>query len=312
MRRGHRICICQWRELVIRRLRSRFLGVGFPNDFESTCRNSELRGISPDIRPSGPIGRPASWGRMASGVENPRGDGESLLDLDCNGDSPNSERINVSLRSYPAPNSFVSVYNDDRPVPANDSDGENSQAALRIDEYEEEENPNEGIVPPCTSEVPSTRLSNFRFGPPVGEYPIPNAATSDPSPCRTNAEECTNDFHFGCLNGWAKDKFTLLFPDIKLVALLSGLDDIARSPYKTSGLGWGRICFVRGISVWLVPGMPGWGEPLLDFLICTSKALGVKSSTLEIRFAALRFTHLVNGNVDFSTQAHRSKALIKV
>ena len=58
MRRGQRIGICQWRELVIRRLRSRFLGGGSPTDFESAFHNSDLRGLNPDIAPSGPVGHP--------------------------------------------------------------------------------------------------------------------------------------------------------------------------------------------------------------------------------------------------------------
>ena len=109
-------------------------------------------------------------------MENPREDGESLLDWDGNDDSSNIARINVSLCSYPTPTSFVSVYNDERPVPTNDGDDETSHAALEIDEFAQEWNPNEAIVPPCDSAVPSTRLSNFRCGVPVDEYPIPNAA----------------------------------------------------------------------------------------------------------------------------------------
>lgn len=94
-------------------------------------------------------------------------DGESLIDWGGNDDSPNSDRVNVSMRSSPAPTSFVSVYNDDRPVPVDDGDDEGSLEALEIDDYVEEENPNEAIVPPIASEVPATRLSNFRCGGPV-------------------------------------------------------------------------------------------------------------------------------------------------
>ena len=247
---------------------------------------------------------------MASDVENPMEDGESLIDWGGNDDSPNSERINVSLCSYHTPNSFVAVYNDDRPVPANDGDDETSQAVLEIDEYVDEENPNEAIAPPCASEVPSARLSNFRCGCPVGEYPIPNAAASDPSPCWTNAEEFTYDFRCGGLDVLAGDKFTLPFSDIMLESVLSGLADSTRAPYKTAWLGLGRFCFVRGISVLLFPGTPGRGEPLLGFLIWTCKVLGMKYSTSKSIFAAVRFTHLINGDVDFSTHAHRTKALI--
>ena len=74
MRREHRIGICQWRELVIRRMRTRFLGGGFPHDFEYILRNSALRGLRPDIIPSGPVGRPESWGRMANNPLGQSGD----------------------------------------------------------------------------------------------------------------------------------------------------------------------------------------------------------------------------------------------
>ena len=80
---------------------------------------------------------------------------------------------------------------------------------------------------------------------------------------------------------------------------------------KVHGLGWGRFCFVRGISIWFAPGTPGWDEPLRDCLIWTSKVLGRKSSTLKGRFAAIRFVRLVSGDVDFTVEAHRGNATIK-
>lgn len=70
------------------------------------------------------------------------------------------------------------------------------------------------------------------------------------------------------------------------------------------------FCFVRRISVRLTPGEPGWGEPLLDFLIWGIEVLGRQESTSEVRFASIRLMHLANGNVDFSSQAHRAKAMI--
>ena len=94
-------------------------------------------------------------------------------------------------------------------------------------------------------------------------------------------------------------------------SLIAGLADSARSPYKTARLGWGRFCVVRGISVWLVPGTPGLGEPLLDCIIWQSKGMGRKSPTSKRRLGAVRFAQLINGNVAFRTQAHRGKALIK-
>ena len=102
-----------------------------------------------------------------------------------------------------------------------------------------------------------------------------------------------------------------VFTKLKLEALLSGLADSTRASYQNSWLSWERFCFVRGISIWLIPGEPGWGEPLLDFLIWTIKVISRRSSTLKTRFSAIRFMHLVNGNVDFPIQSHRAKAMMK-
>ena len=98
---------------------------------------------------------------------------------------------------------------------------------------------------------------------------------------------------------------------MKLEALFSGLADSERVSYQSSWMAWGRFCFVRGSPIWLAPGEPGWGEPLLDFLIWPSKVLGRRSSTLKTRFSAIRFMRLINGNVDFPLQAHRAKAMMK-
>ena len=103
----------------------------------------------------------------------------------------------------------------------------------------------------------------------------------------------------------------MLSPHSELEALFSGLGDSAWASYRNSWLPWGKFCFVRGISIWLTPGEHGWDEPLLDFLIWTRKVMGRKSSTLMTRFAAIRFAHITNGNLDFTSQAHRVKAIIK-
>ena len=58
-------------------------------------------------------------------------------------------------------------------------------------------------------------------------------------------------------------------------------------------------------------GGPGWGEPLLDFLIWPTIEIGKKSSALKGRCAAIRFMHLANGDVDFSLQSHRAKDTIR-
>ena len=38
-----------------------------------------------------------------------------------------------------------------------------------------------------------------------------------------------------------KRKFAILFKDVKLEALLSGMDDSARATYKMAWSGWGRF-----------------------------------------------------------------------
>ena len=81
-------------------------------------------------------------------------------------------------------------------------------------------------------------------------------------------------FKCGGLDDDIKNKSQCVFPKLKLDALFSGLADSARVSYQNSWLAWGRFCFVRGISIWLAPGGPGRDEPLLEFLIWTSKVLG--------------------------------------
>ena len=120
-------------------------------------------------------------------------DGESLLNWDGDEDSLNSDLISVSLHSSPTPASFVSVYNDKQPSPENGGDEEDNQESLEINEYSDEENPNEAIVPPNADDVPSERMSNFRCGGPSYEYPAPNAIHRDPSEFRTELVEYSRD-----------------------------------------------------------------------------------------------------------------------
>ena len=146
-------------------------------------------------------------------------------------------------------------------------------------------------------------------------YPFPGHCPFDHEEGRPAEDgetgEQPNTFRRGGLNDDLKTKLQRAFAKVKLEALLSGLADSARVSYQSSRMAWGRFCFVRGIPICLTPGEPGWDEPLLDFLIWTIKVTGRRSSTLKTRFAAIRFTHLVNGNLDFPLQAHRAKAVMK-
>ena len=108
-----------------------------------------------------------------------------------------------------------------------------------------------------------------------------------------------------------KAKFDPLFSEVNLRALCSGVDDSSMASYKAAWAGRGRCCFVRGISVWLTPGDPGWDEPLLHFPIWASKVLGRKSPKLKGRFAAIRHMRPINGGVDFSLQSHRAREMVK-
>ena len=58
--------------------------------------------------------------------------------------------------------------------PVSDSDNE----PLDSPDFEHD-NQNEAIVPPDPADVPATRLSQFRCGGPMAEYPAPNGAGFD-------------------------------------------------------------------------------------------------------------------------------------
>ena len=75
LRSEHRVGLCQWGELIIRRLRNRFSGGGFPRDFEDVFRRSEQRFANPDIFPTAMLGRPADWENVTSGAGNPMENG---------------------------------------------------------------------------------------------------------------------------------------------------------------------------------------------------------------------------------------------
>ena len=107
------------------------------------------------------------------------------------------------------------------------------------------------------------------------------------------------------------DKFALLFHEVKVDSLLSGLSESTRTSYKAARIGCGRFCFVRRISVCLATGEQGRGDQLLDSSIWTTRVLGKKASALKGHPAAIRFTHLANGDLDFSLQSHRANAMIK-
>ena len=127
----------------------------------------------------------------------------------------------------------------------------------------------------------------------------------------TDAKKPQEESRCGGLDEDMTRKFDLAFSQSKLEAIFSGLAASTRVSYQSSRLYCGRFCFVRGSPIWLRPGEPGWGEPLLGFLIWTIKVFGRSSSTLKTRFAAIRLTHLVNGNVDFPLQAQRANDMMK-
>ena len=120
-----------------------------------------------------------------------------------------------------------------------------------------------------------------------------------------------DNFRCGGVNETLENQFQLVFTHAKLEELFRiGGFRASKLPKLMDGTG-GGFFFVRGISIWLAPRVPGWDEPVLDFSRWASKILGLRSSTLKTRFAAIRLMHLISGNVDFSIQAHRAKAMTK-
>ena len=273
--REHRMGLCLWREQVIRRIRRDFCP--FPTDFEAPFRDSHEAELGPDILILGRTGFNTSWNLMGTGVQHPTFDGvnnlnwEACPSLDDNDDA--LADILAGTEGIPC----LTTQSDEIP---------STQGASR------ETVADDVVVVADEGPVNVPNDMDFRCG---GLTDLFESSTS----------------RFGGLNGVMKGRFHTVFDKAKLESLLSGLADSARISYQSSWLAWELFCFVRSISTWLVPGEPGWGEPLLDFLIWTSKVLGKRSSTLKTRFSAIRFMHLVNGNVDFPLQAHRAKAMMK-
>ena len=246
------------------------------------------------------------------------GDGVYNLDFGGEHDSDRNGSICVALRTSVTPAQSCDQENSEaNRISPNNEDGD-LLPTLEIDEYVESEpqiepnasfapdrdSPDEAITPPGPSAAPETRLSDFRCGGSPIEYPAPNGLAPDgsyttvlgafakyPSSCGGSDDVMKTKFEIGCVIARAISILTH-----RLQELMDGL---------------GRFCSVRGISAWLTPGAPGWGEPSLDYLIWTSKVRGRKAPTLKGRFAAIRCVRLVSGNLDFAVHAHRAKALIK-
>ena len=240
--RDRRVGLCQWREIIYRRLRNRFPGGGFPRDFELGFRESALRLTNPVVLPTGILGRPiilSNWETVTSGVNNPREDGADNLDVDGDYDAEHNGSICISLRTSGTPaNARDRETSEIFHIPTSE-DGDDFLPTLEIDEdvgldpqvepnvapVLERDNHNEAIIPPLSSEVLSARLSDFRCGGGPVEYPAPNGmgnvyATSEYADTLTMFPS-----HCGGLGDIMKKSFGVLFSDTKLEALFSGLSD---------------------------------------------------------------------------------------
>ena len=271
--RERRNGLCQRRELAIRRTRRDFGPP--PHDFEAAFRDSHEAELGPDILILGRTGFNTSWDLLNTGVQNPTSDGVRNLNWDGNA---GFDQNDVDLADI-----------------LEGADG----------------------IPDLTTQMSASPAGQV-FPPDVSGENVVAISDDDPSLVpypkdfrRVGAHKFESPTsRCGGLNDVTKGRFHTVFDKAKLEALFSGLADSARVSYQSSWLAWGRFCFVRGISMWLTPGDPGWGEPLLDFLIWTSKVLGRRSPTLKTRSASIRFMRLIDGNVDFSLQSHRAKAMM--
>ena len=74
MWRDRRIGLCQWRELIVRNLRSRYIDGGCPRDFESEFRRLAGKTGRTPVLQSGRVGAEnlfSSWETVISGVPTP-------------------------------------------------------------------------------------------------------------------------------------------------------------------------------------------------------------------------------------------------
>ena len=166
---------------------------------------------------------------MTSCVDNPREAGERLIDSDGNDDTQDDGRLSISLRPSPTTTSTLSLDSDGHLVQTRDSANDDNMAPLEVDEDPVSDNPDEAVAPPDASDVRDARLSHFRFGWPVSDYPIPNSAFHDQTlPC-IGPRTIDQALRRGGLNDLVKGEFTFLFSEVKLEALLSCLSDSTRS-----------------------------------------------------------------------------------
>ena len=93
--RERRIGIRQWRALVIRRIRSRFIGGGFPRDFDHAFRGPEARNLHSDILATGKLGRPETRGREVHGANNRGEDGPYRLNWGGDGEEYEDGRLRI-------------------------------------------------------------------------------------------------------------------------------------------------------------------------------------------------------------------------
>ena len=154
--REHRTGLCQWGEIIIRRLRNRFPAGGPPRDFDAAFRQSEQRLLNPDILPIGVLGRSADWGNATSGVDNPRADGVNSPNWDGeDDDSERACRISVPLHTSNTPMSVRDRAHSEFLLPPADETDEDFLPYLEMDEdleidhqVESETVPISRIVPP--------------------------------------------------------------------------------------------------------------------------------------------------------------------
>ena len=87
----------------------------------------------------------------------------------------------------------------------------------------------------------------------------------------------------------------------KINTFLHGSDVSAQTVYRSSWKLWGEFRDARQVSYWPKPGVEGWDEILMDYLMWNANILHMAPSALKIRRNAIRFAHVVHGFGDRKT-----------
>ena len=96
-----------------------------------------------------------------------------------------------------------------------------------------------------------------------------------------------------------------------VAAFLSSLAKGTQIVYKRARRHWIMFCNGYNRQPWLNPGVAGWGEIPIKFIMREYGVLGLHPSSIRAKIAGIRLYHTMAGSIDFSVHGLRYKQLLK-